>query len=94
MLIKFLILIFIIYIKSIFTSTETAFSYLRKAKINQISKNKRANKKIKRIKELLENKPKLFGTTKVGITLVELLASAFAAEAFVSNMVKQLQKRG
>lgn len=90
MLIKFLILICIIYIKSIFTSAETAFTYLRKAKINQISKSKRANKKTKRIKDLLDNKAKLFGTTKIGITLVELFASAFAAEAFVNNMTKQL----
>lgn len=94
MLIKFLILMIIIYIKSIFTSAETAFTYLRKAKINQISKRKRANNKTKRIKELLDNKAKLFGTTKIGITLVELFASAFAAEAFVSTMTKELLNYG
>lgn len=94
MLVKFLILIIIIYIKSIFTSAETAFTYLRKAKINQISKSRRANNKTKRIKELLDNKPKLFGTTKIGITLAELFASAFAAEAFVSTMTKELLNCG
>ena len=90
MLVKFLILIFIIYIKSIFTSAETAFTYLRKAKINQISKSKGANKKTKRIKELLDNKPKLFGTTKIGVTFVELFVSVFAAEAFVNIIVRKL----
>ena len=90
MLVKFLILIFIIYIKSIFTSAETAFTYLRKAKINQISKGKRANKKTKRIKELLDNKQKLFGTTKIGMTFAELFVSVFAAEAFVSTITKEL----
>lgn len=94
MLLKFLILIIIIYIKSIFTSAETAFSYLRKAKINQISKNRRANNKIKRIKELIDNKAKLFGTTKVGTTLAELFASAFAAEAFVSTITRELLNYG
>lgn len=94
MLLKFLILIIIIYIKSIFTSSETAFTYLRKAKINQESKSIRADKKTKRIKELLDNKNKLFGTTKVGVTIIELFASVFAVEAFVNNMVKWLQING
>lgn len=94
MLVKFLILIFIIYIKSIFTSAETAFTYLRKAKINQISKGKRANKKTKRIKELLDNKAKLFGTTKIGMTFAELFVSVFAAEAFVSTITKELLNYG
>jgi len=43
MLVKFFIVMIIIYIKSIFTSSETAFTYLRKAKINQVSK---SNKQI------------------------------------------------
>ena len=94
MLVKFLILIIIIYIKSIFTSAETAFTYLRKAKINQISKGKRADKKTKRIKELLDNKQKLFGTTKIGITFVELFVSVFAAEAFVNIIVRKLSNYG
>lgn len=90
MIVKFLIVGIIIYVKSIFTSAETAFTYLRKAKIDYISKVRRANKKTKKIKDILDNKIKLFGTTKIGMTLAELFASAFAAEAFVNNMVKSL----
>ena len=90
MIINFLILVIIIKIKSIFSAAETAYTYLNKAKFSQMSKSKKSNKKITKIKEMLDNKLKLYGTTKIGMTLAELLASAFAAEAFVGTMVRKL----
>lgn len=97
MAINFLILIIIIFIKAIFASADTAFTYLNKAKFNQMSKvsnKERVNKKVLRIKEMLDHKLRLFGITKVGMTLSELFASAFAAEAFVSTISQKISLFG
>ena len=92
MIIKFLVLAIIIYIKAIFSASDTAYTYLNKAKFNQMSKNTKGKlgKKTIKIKEQLNNKLELFSTTRVGITLAELFASAFAAEAFVGMLVQKL----
>ncbi len=96
MIIKLTILAIIIYIKGIFSAGETAFTYLNKAKFNQMSKNakKKSDTKIIRIKKLLDNKLGLFGTTKVGLTLLEIFVSAFAAEAFVAELVVDFEAIG
>jgi len=93
MISKFIILGIIIFIKAIFASSETAFTYLNKAKFNQMSKNNKNKSRLKilKIKEFLDNKIKLFGTAKVGMTLAELFASAFAAETFVRELKEQFE---
>ena len=92
-MVNFLILGIIIIVKAFFSGAETAFTYLNKAKFNQMSK-KANKKKEKRINNLLNNKLSIFGTTSVGITFAELLASAFAAEAFLGNMEEELETFG
>lgn len=92
-MVNFLILGIIIIVKAFFSEAETAFTYLNKAKFNQMSK-KANKKKEKRINNLLNNKLSIFGTTSVGITFAELLASAFAAEAFLGNMEEELETFG
>lgn len=96
MFIKFAILIIIIGIKGIFSAADTAFTYLNKAKFNQMSKHakKASKRKITKIKTMLDNKLKFFGTTRIGITLAELFASAFAAEAFVGNLAEKFEEIG
>lgn len=97
MAINFLILGIIVFIKAIFASADTAFTYLNKAKFNQMAKvsnKERVNKKVLRIKEMLDHKLRLFGITKVGMTLAELFASAFAAEAFVSTISQKISILG
>lgn len=96
MFIKFAVLITIIGIKAFFSAADTAFTYLNKAKFNQMSKHvkKTRDRKIVKIKSMLDNKLKLFGTTKIGITLAELFASAFAAEAFVWILAEKFQSLG
>lgn len=93
MAIKIIILGIIIYIKGIFSSAETAYTYLNKAKFNQMSKRKNKIKE-RKINKLLENKLSIFGTTKVGVTFAELLASAFAAEVFMSKLETQFEALG
>jgi len=81
---KGIILIFIIvFIKSIFSASETAFTYINKAKIHQMSKK---NKRAERIYKMLEKNHKLFGITEVGITMCELFASVIAAEVFINKL--------
>jgi len=79
-----LIILVIVAIKAIFASSETAFTYLNKAKIHQMSKN---NRKAKRINIMLEKNHKLFGITEVGITVCELFATVIAAETFVKRLI-------
>ena len=93
MAIKIIILGIIIYIKGIFSSAETAYTYLNKAKFNQMSKRKNKIKE-RKINKLLENKLSIFGTTEVGVTFAELLASAFAAEVFMSKLETQFEALG
>jgi len=78
-----ILILLIVIIKSIFSASETAFTYINKAKIHQMSKN---NKKAEKIYKMLEKNHKLFGVTEVGITLCELFASVIAAETFINSL--------
>lgn len=96
MISKFIVLAMIVFVKAIFSAGDTAFTYLNKAKFNQMSKlaNKQSNKKIIKIKKMLDYKLKFLGTIKLGMTLAELLASVFAAEAFVGILVQKFELLG
>lgn len=84
---EIIILAIMIAMKAIFSASDTAFTYLNKSKISQESKK---DKKAKKIKIMLENNHKFFGIIEVGITMIELLASAYAAEAFVTPFSEYL----
>ena len=86
MWLSFLVLAIIVWIKSIFSAADTAFTYLNKAKFSQMSKK---NFRAERIKQLLDNKTRFYGVVRSGATMCELLLSAIAAEAFVSTMVEK-----
>lgn len=91
--VKLLILVMIVCIKGIFAAAETSFTYLNKAKFNQMSKyaKKKTGRKILRIKQLLDNKLRIFGTTKIGMTFAELFASIFVAETFVDELEQKFE---
>ena len=92
MFIKLLILAIIVYIKAIFSAVDTAYTYLNKHKINQMSKRiNKSDKKTKKIKEMLDHKLRVYGTTRIGITLAELFASVFTAEAFLDLIAKKME---
>ena len=88
---KIIILIIMIIIKGIFSAADTAFTYLNKTKISQESKK---NKKAKKIKNMIENNHRFFGIIEVGITMIELIASAYAAEVFVNPFSNYLIQKG
>lgn len=85
---KIIILLIILIIKAIFSAGDTALTYINKAKISQESKK---SKKAKKIKEFSKNSAKFYSTMEVGITLAELIATAFAAEAFVYPLAYNLK---
>lgn len=80
-------LIIIIVIKAIFSAADTAFLYVNKAKISQMSKN---NRRAKRIKELINNSHKFYGAIEVVITMCELFATFLAEAAFNSVLTIRL----
>lgn len=90
-MIKITILAIMIAMKAIFSASDTAFTYLNKAKISQESKK---NKKAKKIKNMIENNHRFFGIIEVGITMIELFSSAYAAEAFVTPFSNYLIDKG
>ncbi len=86
-----LILIIIVIIKAIFSAADTALVYISKPKISQLSK---TDKKAKKIKKLIENNNKLYGTIEVVITMCELFATIIAAEEFVNKLTIILSQTG
>lgn len=90
-MIRVIILAIMIAMKAIFSASDTAFTYLNKAKISQESKK---NRKAKKIKNMIENNHRFFGIIEVGITMIELFSSAYAAEAFVTPFSNYLIEKG
>lgn len=88
MFINILIIAILIIFKSIFTASETSFTYLNRSKINQMAKS--GDKKAIRIRKMLEKPNKFFSTIKVGITFLEYVASTYAAESFLSKIQYQI----
>lgn len=84
MLINIIVIIILIIFKSIFTASETSFTYLNRSKINQMAKS--GNKKAIKIKEMLSKPNKFFSTVKVGITFLEFVAGTYAAESFLTHI--------
>lgn len=84
MLKSILIIIVMVGVKAIFSASDTAFTYINKSKISQESKK---NKKAALINKMIKNNSKFLGVIEVGITFIELLASAYASEAFVNPLV-------
>lgn len=79
-----IILIILLLFKAMFCAADVSFTYVNKNEINQLAKKK--NIKAIRIKKMLDNPNKFFGTLKIGITLLEFLMSAFVLEVFLDKL--------
>lgn len=86
-MIRYIILIIMVLMKAILSASDTAFTYINKIKVSQESKK---NKKALKIKNMIEQNQRFYGIIEVGITMIELLASSYAAEAFVTPFSKYL----
>lgn len=84
-----MIAVIIVFIKAIFSAAETAFTYLNKAEIMQLSKKDRRAKKIR---TLMEHSNKFFGIIEVVIIMCELLAAVVVSITIVENLIDVFEK--
>lgn len=87
-MISLIVLAILIFVNAFFASAEIAFISLNDAKIDRQAKE--GNKKAKRIKKMLKEPSKFLATIQIGITLAGFLSSAFAADAFASELAPKL----
>ena len=81
---QIIILIILILVNAYFAASEIAFISLNDAKIQKIAKE--GNKKAQQIEKMLKNPSKFLATIQIGITLAGFLSSAFASDAFASEL--------
>lgn len=91
MVYKFFIVAIMVFIKAIFSASDTAFTYLNKYKI---AKQSNKDKRSKKILYFIEDKTKFYGIIEVVITMIELLSSAYASEAFVNTLAINFETLG
>jgi putative hemolysin len=89
-MISLLVLVILIFVNAFFASAEIAFISLNDAKIEKQAKE--GNKKAKKIKKMLKEPSKFLATIQIGITLAGFLSSAFAADAFASELAPKLNE--
>ena len=87
---QILVLIILIFFNAFFASAEIAFISLNDAKIDKQAKE--GNKKAKSIQKMLKDPSKFLATIQIGITLAGFLSSAYASEAFASELAPVLNK--
>ena len=90
MISRLIVLVVLIGINAFFASTEIAFISLNDAKIERQAKD--GNKKAKQIRKMLKEPSRFLATIQIGITLAGFLSSAFAADAFASELAPILNE--
>lgn len=81
---ELIIICIMIGIRCIFSSADTAFTYLNKVKISQMSKK---DKKAKKIKVMIENQDRFLGIIEVVTTMIDLLLSTYVAAVYTNPLV-------
>ena len=87
---QIIILIILILVNAYFAASEIAFISLNDTKIEKMAKE--GNKKAIQIEKMLKNPSKFLATIQIGITLAGFLSSAFASDAFASELAPMLNK--
>jgi len=90
MISRLMVLIGLIAINAFFAATEIAFISINDAKIEKQAKE--GNKKAKQIRKMLKEPSRFLATIQIGITFAGFLSSAFAADAFASELAPVLEK--
>lgn len=92
MFIQIIFLILLIFLNGVFAASEIAFLSVNKTKLKMDIK--AGNKKAQKVQKLIDNPSRFLATIQIGITLAGFLASASAAEAFVSEIVSVIPDIG
>ena len=87
---QIMILVILILINAFFAASEIAFISLNDAKIEKQAKE--GNKKAVQIQKMLKNPSAFLATIQIGITLAGFLSSAFASDAFASELAPILNQ--
>ena len=90
MISRLIVLVILIAVNAFFAAAEIAFISLNDAKIEKQCKE--GNKKAKQIRKMLKEPSRFLATIQIGITLAGFLSSAFAADAFASELAPILDK--
>ena len=89
MISRLTVLVILIAVNAFFAATEMAFISLNDAKMEKQSKE--GNKKAKQIRKMMKEPSKFLATIQIGITFAGFLSSAFAADAFASELAPILE---
>ena len=81
---QIIILEILILVNAYFAMTEISYISVNDAKIAKLAKE--GNKKAKKIQKMLESPSKFLATIQIGITFAGFFSSAFAADAFASDL--------
>ena len=92
MFIQIIFLILLIFLNGVFAASEIAFLSVNKTKLKMDIK--AGNRKAQKVQKLIDNPSRFLATIQIGITLAGFLASASAAEAFVSEIVSVIPDIG
>lgn len=90
MISRLMILVILIAVNAFFAAAEMAFISLNDAKVEKQAKE--GNKKAKQIRKMLKEPTRFLSTIQIGITLAGFLSSAFAADAFASELAPVMEK--
>ena len=85
---QIIILAILILVNAYFAMTEISYISVNDAKIAKMAKE--GNKKAKKIQKMLESPSKFLATIQIGITFAGFFSSAFAADAFASDLAPVL----
>ena len=85
---QLIILAVLILVNAYFAMTEISFISLKDAKIAKMAKD--GDKRAKRIEKMLASPSKFLATIQIGITFAGFFSSAFAADAFASDLAPVL----
>ena len=88
MIFELILLIILILINGIFSASEIAF--LSTDKVDLKEKIKNGDKHAKEVNDILNNTNKFLATIQVAITFAGFLASAFAANTFVKEIMQKI----
>lgn len=92
MFIQIILLILLILLNGVFAASEIAFLSINKTQLKIDVKS--GDKKAQKVQKLIDNPSRFLATIQIGITLAGFLASASAAETFVSEIVSVIPDIG
>lgn len=87
-MIKYLIVILLIFLRGMFAGFDTSLVYIDKYKISKLAKK---SKKAEKINFLINDKIRFWGVIEIGIISAELFLTAYVAEEFIARLTEMIK---